>query len=112
MEHTPRTPCLNPRCGRTFKQERVGEEVVCGKCWRALPVRLTRRHKMLRARNRKLDRLAKRKRKGERATPRQLWRIGMMYDRAWEKNWQEIRAQFVGDEKPEGMDAFLEEMGL
>jgi hypothetical protein len=109
-----RLPCLNPRCGRSFKKRQPDEDhdVVCGKCWRLLPVRLTRRHKALRARSRRIGRLARRKRTGIYNTPRQLWRIGLKLDRLWNRNWDEIRAFFRPVDKPEGIDAFLEEVGL
>jgi len=34
-----------------------------------------------------------------------VWRLGLHWDR-------EIKARFLSDEKPEGLDSFLEEMGL
>lgn len=107
---TPRTPCLNPRCGRTCKQEHPGEEMVCGKCWKTLPVSLTRRYKALKARDRRIDRLARRKRTGIYNTPYQLSIMAQQHDRLWCANWNRIRAFFQTPDKPEGLDTFLEEM--
>jgi hypothetical protein len=58
-----RTPCCIPFCGRTFKTEHEGEEIICGKHWRLLPATMKARRRQLR---RRLDRIERRGRKLER----------------------------------------------
>ena len=114
--NAPRRPCINPRCRRTFKRE-TGEpeamEVCCGKCWRLLPVRLTRRYKALRARDRRIDRQVKKlQRQGRGARPSRLETLTAQINRLHEANWREIHDFFHPTEKPVGLDTFLEEMLL
>jgi hypothetical protein len=110
-----RVRCINPKCGRTFKREPGQPDsysVCCGKCWRLLPAKLTRRYKALRVRDRRIGRLAKRKRTGIFNTAHQLAVMGGQIDRLHDANWQAICAFFRPVDKPQGLDAFLEEMNL
>ncbi len=116
-----RTPCLNPRCRRTFKQEHEGETVVCRKCWMLLPAAWRARDKQLRRRMRLIDRMSEKgtayPRRGrkhgqpDRGAP-QAYTMGMKVGRLWDRHWDRIRAFFLASDKPEGLDAFLEEVGL
>jgi len=112
-----RIACVNPRCRRTFKREpgdADDSETCCGKCWRLLPAALTRRYKQLRRRYRKIDRLHTRVRRhrSPHVHGRQVFLIDMTIRRQFEANWTAIRNFFRPVDKPEGLDAFLEEVGL
>ena len=116
-----RTPCLNPRCRRTFKQEHEGETVVCGKCWKLLPTTVRQRHKQLRRRMRLIDRLASKgaghRRRGRKfgrpnvGVP-QAYTMNAQFERLWDRHWTRIRIFFHAPDKPEGLETFLEEIGL
>ena len=116
-----RTPCLNPRCRRTFKQELDVETVVCGKCWKLLPMAVRNRCKQLRRRMRLIDRLeikgVQHRRRGRKhgnpgvGAP-QFYTMRMKFDRSWKRLWEGIQSFYLAPENPEGLDAFLEEIGL
>lgn len=106
-----RTPCVNPRCKRTFKPDDIGSEIICGKCFRTLPEAVRAEHLRYWREIRKWDRRITRT--GDElkiARMREIrnrisWRLGMHWDR-------EIKARFLTPEKPQGLDNFLEEIGL
>lgn len=106
-----RTPCINPRCRRTFKADDCGSEVVCGKCFRTLPQAVRAEHRGYWREIRKWDRRIKRTGDELKITrmrairDRISWRLSLHWDR-------EIKPFFLAPEKPEGLDAFLEEVGL
>lgn len=106
-----RTPCINPRCRRTFKQEQEGEEVICGKCLRALPSEIRNDHRRYWREYRKWDRRIKRT-----ADVLKAQRMHVVRDRFGDmigKHWDaEIKTYFQASEKPAGIEAFLEEAGL
>lgn len=116
-----RTPCFNPRCRRTFQQEHEGETVVCRKCWMLLPASWRARDKQMRRRMRLIDRMAAKgtqhRRRGRKpgypnnGAP-QAYTMGAKFERLWDRHWSRIRAFFLTPKKPEGIDAFLEEVGL
>jgi hypothetical protein len=116
-----RTPCLNPRCRRTFKTECEGEVVVCGKCWKLLPQPWRARYKQLRRRWKVIERLEAKgvacRRRGrkfgvpDRGAP-QGFTMRLKAERLWNRLCNRIHNFFENPEKPEGLDAFLEEMGL
>ena len=99
---------MNPRCQRTAPQERHPDcsEMICGKCFRMVPDSLRRRHKQWWRRERRLKRLLKK------ATPAQVNRIETLHYRAGDRIGNALYAFFHPTEKPEGLDRFLEEMGL
>ncbi len=105
-----RTPCINPRCKRTFKAD-DGGEVVCGKCFRTLPEAVRAEHRGYWREIRKWDRRILRT-----ADNFKIERMASIRDRLArriEAHWdREIKARFLAPEKPDGLDAFLEEMGL
>lgn len=106
-----RTPCINPRCRRTFKREHEGEEVICGKCFRMLPEAVRKEHRGYWNEIRKWDRRMAR-------TSDQLKIVRMREIREHVANkvhthWAtHIKAPLLTPEKPEGLDTFLEEVGL
>lgn len=109
---TDRIPCLNPPCRRTAPADKYepGDEIVCGKCWKLLPPRLTARYKALKRRDRRLDRLAL---KGRHQSRGPQWeRVTSLFTAAQGRNWAAIRACFLQPEKPVGLEAFLDEVGL
>lgn len=116
-----RTPCLNPSCRRTFKQEHEGETIVCRKCWMLLPMAVRNRYKQLRRRMRLIEKLeakgVQHRRRGRKhGSPNvgapQFFTMRMKFDRSWERLWDGIHSFYLAPEKPEGLDAFLEEIGL
>lgn len=106
-----RTPCINPRCRRTFKREGDDSEVVCGKCFRTLPEAVRNEHRDYWRQIRKWDRRILRT-----ADALTIARMAAIRDRISRRlalHWDaEIKPRFVAPDKPEGLDAFLEEMGL
>jgi hypothetical protein len=105
-----RTPCINPRCRRTFKCEQEGEEVICGKCFRALPAELRNEHRRYWREIRKWRRRITRT--GDVLKAQRMHDICDRWAGLLNKNWESIRASIVTPDKPEGLDAFLEEVGL
>ncbi len=106
-----RTPCINPRCRRTFKADDGSGEIICGKCFRGLPEAVRAEHRGYWREIRKWDRRIARSGEELKITRmhavrgRLSWRLNMHWD-------VEIKARFVSPERPEGLDAFLEEIGL
>lgn len=116
----PRTPCLNPRCRRTFKREHEDEIQVCRKCWLLLPAVVRERYKQMRRRARLIERLKAKgmtRRRGrrhghpDRGEP-QWHTLERQWGRLWVSYWTWIVAFYRTPEKPIGLDAFLEEMRL
>ena len=105
-----RTPCINPRCRRTYKQEREGEEIICGKCFRALPERLRVEHRSIWREIRKWDRRVARSidefKRQRMHDLRGHW-VGRL-----NRNWEAIKTTITSPDEPEGLDAFLKEIGL
>lgn len=105
-----RIPCINQRCGRTSKADGSGE-MICGKCFRALPVAMRRRDRQCR---RRLTGL-RRKIEIKIAKVENWSRLGRMHDaalRLFYRNWERMRLYYVEPERPAGLDTFLEEVGL
>jgi hypothetical protein len=106
-----RLPCINPRCRRTFKREPDSGEMICGKCFRCLPSDVRAEHRGYWREIRKWERRITR-------TGDEL-RIAKMRDirdkfvfRLNQHSDREIKPRMVAPEKPEGLDAFMEEVGL
>ncbi len=108
---TGRTPCINPRCSRTEPSDKFPGEMICGKCFRCLPVEARAEH---RGRWREIRKWRKRITrtsdefkiaKMQSILARLEWRLGLHWDR-------EIKPRMLAPEKPEGLDAFMEEVGL
>lgn len=108
-----RIPCINPRCRRTAPVEKfAGEEIVCAKCWKLLPRALTDRHKALNKRERRMLRLVERRIAKGAITAGQVYEAEASIARQRMANWQNIRACFLAPDKPDGLDAFLDEIGM
>lgn len=113
MTKPGRIPCINPRCRRTAPADKYepGTQIICGKCWKLVPESLRKRDRYLWRHHRKLERYRKRG-----LDPIEANRVDRLIDQVeghLHSHWGQIRACFIGDsEKPEGLDAFLEEMNL
>lgn len=105
-----RIPCINPRCKRTAPADKYDGEIICGKCFKALPAELRNEHRSIWREIRKWQR-----RITKTADEMKLVRMRNILSK-WchrlDANWTAIKASVSNPEKPEGIDAFLEEMGL
>lgn len=109
-----RIPCINPRCRRTAPAEKYepGEEIICRGCFKLLPKSVADRYKALNKRERRVLRQVERRiAKGE-ITADKVRVLEAAFSRLRYENWQAMRAFFRPVDKPEGLDAFLEEVGL
>lgn len=104
-----RTPCINPRCRHTFKDE--GTETICGKCFRALPEVVRKEHRGYWREIRKWDR-----RIGRTSDELKIARMRAIRDTLSMRlglHWDaKIKPPLLAPEKPEGLGTFLEEMNL
>ena len=105
-----RTSCINPACRRTADAEKFPDEMICGKCFRALPPALREIHrdawKSYRLYCRRINRT------GDLLKLQTLKKIRDRHAFRIESNWQRIKECFLAPEKPEGLDNFLDEMGM
>lgn len=105
-----RTPCINPRCNRTGPADKFPGEMICGKCFRALPLAMRTEFRLAWREYRKWNKRYLRTSdeiKKARMSPivgRWAFRI--------DSSWINIRSTFISPEKPEGLDPVLEELGL
>lgn len=111
MTATDRTPCMNPRCRRTGDAAKFPGEMICGHCFRTLPTVVRSEFRRLWREHRKWERRAVRtsdelEARRKRAVSK---RFGDLINRLWR---DQIKPFFTAPEKPAGLDAFLEEMGL
>ena len=107
-----RIQCLVPGCHRTEPSGKYPEgfEIVCEAHWRTVPAALRRRYHQLRRRRRKIQHLAQ-KNGGDLVQERtQHAFITLEYLQG--RNWGAIRYYFLHPDKPEGLEQFLEDMGL
>jgi hypothetical protein len=114
MTKPGRTPCINPSCRRTADAAKYepGEEIICGKCFRALPATLRRRYRTTQRRERRvLDAINRRIARGT-ATAARVDRLHRTFEAARWRIWQDIRAAVIRPEKPDGLTGFLDEIGL
>lgn len=105
-----RIPCLNPNCRRTAAQDKYpgSTNIICGKCWRAMPDRMRRRWKQLKARWKKIERVMR-----KRSTPGPVWnRIVDRFNAAWVRLESDIVRYFTSPEQPIGIEDFLKENGI
>lgn len=86
--------------------------IVCGKCWRALPLRLRMRDRQLRSRQRRLFRLIEKRAARGTIDVVRINRLEDTYKLAFWHNWQRIRRYFREPERPIGLEGFLQEVGL
>ncbi|MEM7303381.1 MAG: hypothetical protein AAF468_20060 [Pseudomonadota bacterium] len=101
-----RIPCINPKCRRTAPQEKYepGTEFICGKCFKLVNPDLKSRYHSLKKRWKQVKRLAAKRGTPDHEPRRLWWQIDV--------NWSKIKAEFTDPEKPEGLSAFLDEVGM
>jgi hypothetical protein len=105
-----RIGCINPSCRRTSKAD-GSSEMICGKCFRALPTEMRRRDRQCRRRLKSLERKIERLL----AKSEDISRLDRMHDaalRLFYRSWERMRAYYTAPDKPAGLDTFLEEVGL
>jgi len=109
-----RIPCINPRCRRTAPAGRYapGTEIICGKCLRALPKELRDRFRLIRRSLRTLERRVRRAVAQGRFTPEGGDVMIGRGLRRQDETWARIKAYYETPDKPVGLDAHLEEIGL
>jgi hypothetical protein len=109
-----RIPCINLACRRTAPIERYepGTEIICGKCFRALPKAMRDRRRRLEGRERRvLRRIEKRVAQGTIGQD-VIDRLQTAFSRRHEGQWRAIKRYLNAPLKPVGLDAHLEELGL
>ena len=106
-----RIPCINPRCRRTSADDGRSGEIICGKCFRCLPMSVRTEHRRIWREIRKWERRIVRSADDLRSSRmrRVLDRLIDRLNRHWNSD---IKPEFLAPEKPEGLDGFLEEAGL
>ncbi len=106
-----RIPCINPRCRRTFKPDQGSSEIVCGKCFRGLPAEVIGEHRRHWREIRKWDRRIART--ADELKIARMRAIRDTHSRLLHRHWDaEIKSRFLVPQRPEGIDAFLEQVGL
>lgn len=107
-----RIPCINPRCNRTAPAEKYepGTEIICGKCFKALPTELKADHRRCwREINKWRRRIART------SDEIKIQRMNDLVNR-WgfrlDANWRKVRAHIIEPDRPSGIDTFMREMGL
>ena len=105
-----RTPCINPCCRRSADAKEFPSEMICSKCFRNLPAELRSEHRSIWRQIRKWRRRIT-KTTDELKLIRMRNILGMWCHRL-DANWSAIKATVTTSEKPEGLDAILEELGL
>lgn len=113
MTKPGRLPCINKTCKRTGAQDKHpgSTEIICAKCFRSMPTLMRARHKQLWKRSDKLDRLTEK----HREDPAMMARINRNYElleSVWQSSYRDMWCYFNQQRKPEGLDNFLEEMGM
>lgn len=108
---TGRTPCINPCCKRTAPADKFPGEMICGKCFRALPAEARNEHRRF------WREIRKWRRRIIRSTDElklvRMRNILHMWHERLSAHWDaEIKARLTSPEKLEGLEAFLEELGL
>lgn len=99
-----RVPCIVPFCRRTARAEKHpgSEEIICGKHWRCIPLRIRRHRRIL---NRRHAYLQKRwdKRLGGREQfdwndygfCARIERLMSQIDRLWRRNWETCKCAAI-----------------
>ncbi|WP_378952265.1 hypothetical protein [Mesorhizobium sp. ANAO-SY3R2] len=108
-----RIPCINPRCNCTAARDKFpnSDEIICGKCFRALPEAVRQEHRRFWREIRKWDRRIARTSDDIKIDRMRAIRDRVSRHLSW--HWvREIKTFFLAPEKPAGLDTFLEEMGL
>lgn len=109
-----RIPCINPRCRRTAPAEKYAPdtEIICGKCFRALPKPLQRRYRSFHRREKRVLRAIERRTARGTITPEAIDRVHDAFARNGHAIWLDMRRAVFMPDRPAGIDGFLEEVGL
>jgi hypothetical protein len=108
-----RIPCINPRCRRTADGAKFeGDEIICGKCFRALPSEFRNKHRSLRRHEKKMLRLIAKRIVARSIEPAQVDELRDRMQARFDANWDRIKRYFVTPERPVGIEGFLAEVGL
>lgn len=96
-------------CRRTFDAEKNKgfTWIICGRCWRLMPAELRAKHKRYNREVRKWERRHER-----RTDDVRIEHILKRWHALSQANSNDIRDFFRVPQKPEGLDAFLEIVGL
>lgn len=107
-----RTPCINPRCRRTFDAAKHGPgDMICGKCFRSLPQAIRQEHQRLWRELRKWRR--RMTRTSDEFKRARMASIEDSYSFKINRHWDDVlRPAIVTPAKPEGLEGFLAEVGL
>lgn len=112
MNRSDRIPCVNPRCRRTAPANKYapGTQIICGKCFRALPLALKERRRQLEHRLRSVRRTVARKFVGaiDSGSSRAVRSVEVQLNRQWD----EMKQYLCAPARPVGLDGFLQEVGL
>jgi hypothetical protein len=109
-----RINCINLRCRRTAPADKYepGEEIICGKCFRALPMELRARYRKVQGDHRRMLRLIDRRLTMGTLPQHVFERLrSNMVGRSAEI-WREIKQRFIAPQTPAGIENFLREVGL
>ncbi|RWM29460.1 hypothetical protein [Mesorhizobium sp.] len=112
MTAASRIPCINPRCRRTAAQEKFpnSKEIICGKCFRALPLAFRQEHRRC---WREINKWEKRiLRTGDPLKAQRMRGICNGWTDRLNARWDEMRQSIANPDKSEGLETFLEEIGL
>lgn len=104
-----RIPCINPRCRRQEKHPGC-DQIICGKCFRVLPLAYRQEHRRCWREINKWERRILRT--SDPLKAQRMREIANKWIRRLNAGWAEIRQSIEQPEKPAGLDAFLEEVGL
>jgi hypothetical protein len=107
-----RIPCINPNCLRTADASKYqeGVEIICGKCFRALPDELRKAHQRFWREMRKWDRRIART--SDEIKLQQMHDIRDKWAHRIHANWKIIKSYFTDQPAPAGIENFMKEIGL
>lgn len=106
-----RIPCINPRCRRTFKDEGLDCEIICGRCFRTLPTAVRKEHRTYWREIRKWERRIART--SDELKILKMRSIVGRLSRRLNLHWnREIKTFFLEPVEPAGLDRVLEDLGL
>jgi hypothetical protein len=112
MTKPGRIPCINPTCKRTAPADKYqpGTEIICGKCFKALPADLKADHRRCwREINKWRRRITK---TSDELKIQRLNNLVSKWAFKLDMTWLKIRTHLAEPERPAGIENFLREMGL
>jgi len=113
MTTAGRIPCINPRCRRTAPADKClpSTEIICGKCFRNLPLDWRRRNRELWRRRRFIERRWRKRISTGDIAPGLPAPLDVI-DRNLHAQWQQFKTYFTAPEKPADLESFLQAIGL